>query len=55
MKKLINIILPLLLVPSIYTQLVLADSEEQTRKADIKQDIHPNNVSIVKYCLMKGA
>ncbi len=47
MKKLINIILPLLLIPSIYTQLVLADSEEQTRKADIKQDIHPNNVSIV--------
>ncbi|MEE9176012.1 MAG: NfeD family protein [Thermodesulfobacteriota bacterium] len=47
MKKLINIILPLLLVPSIYTQLVLADSEEQTRKADIKQDIHPNNVSII--------
>jgi membrane-bound serine protease (ClpP class) len=47
MKKLINIILPLLLVPSIYTQLVLADSEEQTKKVDIKQDIHPNNVSII--------
>ena len=47
MKKFINIIFSLLLLPSIYTQLVLADSEEQTRKADIKQDIHPNNVSIV--------
>jgi len=47
MKKLINIIFSLLLLPSIYTQLVLADSKEQTKKADIKQDIHPRNVSIV--------
>jgi membrane-bound serine protease (ClpP class) len=47
MKKFINIIFSLLLLPSIYTQLVLADSKEQTKKADIKQDIHPNNVSII--------
>jgi membrane-bound serine protease (ClpP class) len=47
MKKFINIIFSLLLLPSIYTQLVLADSKEQTKKADIKQDVRPNNVSIV--------
>ena len=47
MKKLINIILALVLIPSIFTQLLLADSEEQKRKTDTKKDTYYSNVSII--------
>ena len=47
MKKLISIIFSLLLTSSIFTQLLLADSEEQKRKTDTKEDTYYNNVSII--------
>jgi hypothetical protein len=47
MKKFINIILSLLLTSSIFTQLLLADSEEQKRKTDTKEDTYYSNVSVI--------
>ncbi len=47
MKKLISIIISLLLTSSIFTQLLLADSEEQKTKTDTGKDTYYSNVSVI--------